>query len=198
MTDTAFGIWNGMVIAFSKLNPHSTAMQRFVAFALGGRHYHVECVFAREDENDGHFDLDDQYWTTYMGCKFKSFPNCQGHFNDEEWDLFFVKMDGAGVVKARQWLLTHSGASYNYYDAFMSAFTHRHLLGTVDSAPKERTLFCSEVAFRLLQISESMNLENSDVSADRCSPELLYKLLVQYKKMKIRHSKCRFLFLPLK
>jgi hypothetical protein len=193
MQDTFSSPWNGMVMAFNKVNPNSTVLQRVVALATAGRHYHLECVFAKRDSEDGHYDLDSEYWTSYMGHPFQCFPNREGHFNDAEWDMFFIDMTPDAINNVRMWLLAHCGAPYNYYDAFMSAFSTRHLLPSTTMVPEERSLFCSEVGCRLLQISGAVDPSLNEVVADRCSPERLFKLLVQYKQQQVSRTMCRYL-----
>lgn len=150
-------------------------------------------MFAKKDPEYGHVLLDDVFWTSYMGAKFQAFRNRPGHFNDEEWDLFFVEMSESGIQRVKEWLIEHTGAPYNYYDAIMSGFTRRHLTNHQKLPTQENTLFCSEVGLRLLEVAGVVNLDEIDISADRCSPERLYKLLRQYKHPPVAMSSCRVL-----
>eukprot|EP00961_Rhodomonas_salina_P073182 983250-Rhodomonas_salina.1 len=96
----------GLMFAFQKVNPRATLLQKLIAIAIGGKHFHVEVGIAEITDSSGGFHyLWPFNYTAFMGRGFVQVQNTGGRMNNQEWDFVFVPLHHNWQIEySLQWL----------------------------------------------------------------------------------------------
>jgi hypothetical protein len=166
---------NGMLLAFRKISPSATWIQRIVAFATLGSHCHVECFFGTLSRCGSKLSCEKRCYTAFLFSSFSEYAVTGQNYNDRDWDLLFVPMTKPQLGIAREWIHRNLGVQYGYYDAITCPVSALHAPPVQHT--KHNTLFCSQAMLCILQQSAVFPHSLQHIAPRHCSPEALFRLL---------------------